>query len=369
MKYPETIEVNKLRRIDKHANIVLAPFEFYKFIKTEGFKTVFFHNRELYVFKNGVYIETLTFDKCKNYKELALRIESLLEKGFKKPNEIFEAYLFDLENYNLYSEFMESSFKQSVSSSGNLRNINRAGFSRDYDLFLEAKQFGSTERKIFNEAKNIGISTYKKYETFLESDFYYRDSSRAQRSTEENKKRYREFAEASKGGLINRDFYIEAKNKGFTNKIIYEKFLKSGCKTKQEYEKYLIYLEDLPVLLEPMGEDILRTLREADGFYISRKYGEFYKKRYLIIESISKRVCEEILQKKPKNIVIDKIFEELEHIINTKIVDKNEMKKYRNLRNDVIHELKNPINKDIADVSCIFFDDLYINLKDALQKF
>ncbi len=369
MEYPETIEVNRLERIDKHANLVLTPFNFYKLIKNEGFKTVFFSSRELFVFKDGVKIETLTYNKCKNYEELALRIESLLDKGFKKPNEIFEGYLFDLENYSLYSEFKESSFKQSVSSSGDLRHINQAGFSRDFKLFLEAKQFGSTEKRIFEEGKNIGIPTFKEYETFLESDFYYRDSSRAQRNIEENKKRYREFVEASKGGFINRDLYIEAKHKGFSNKEIYEKFLKSGCKTKQEYEKYLLYLEDLPELLESMSEDILRTLREADGFYISRKYGEFYKKRYLIIENISKRVCEEILQKKPKNIVIDKIFEELEQITNTKIVDKNEMKKYRNLRNDVTHELKNLITKDIADNSRTFFDDLYTNLKDVLQKF
>lgn len=44
------------------------------------------------------------------------------------------------------------------------------------------------------------------------------------------------------------------------------------------------------------------------------------------------------------------------------------MKKYRDLRNDETHELKNPINKDIADDSCTFFDDLYANLKDKLQN-
>ncbi len=44
------------------------------------------------------------------------------------------------------------------------------------------------------------------------------------------------------------------------------------------------------------------------------------------------------------------------------------MKKYRDLRNDVTHELKNPINKDIADLSRTFVDDLYSNLKDVLQK-
>ena len=366
MKYPETIEVN---RLEKNANLVLTPFEFYRFIKIEGFKTVFFKSNEFFVFKDGLYIGTLTFNKCRNYEELALRIESLLDKGFKKPNEIFEAYLFDLENYNLFLEFKESSFKQSVSSSGDLRHINQASFSRDYKLFLEAKQFGSTEKRIFNEAKSIGIPTFREYEAFLKSDFYFKVSPRTQRNIEENKKRYKEFAEASKGGFTNRDFYILAKNEGFNIKEIYEKFLKSGCKTKQEYEKYLLYIEDLPKLLKPMGEDILRTLREADGFYLSRKYGEFYKKRYLIIENISKRVCEEILQKNPKNIIIDKIFEELEQITNSKIVDKIKMKKYRDLRNDATHELKNLVNKDIADTSRIFFDDLYTNLKDALQKF
>ena len=44
------------------------------------------------------------------------------------------------------------------------------------------------------------------------------------------------------------------------------------------------------------------------------------------------------------------------------------MKKYRDLRNDVTHELKNPINKDIADTSRTFFDKLYTDLKNALQK-
>ena len=365
--YPETIEVNELRRIDKYANLVLTPFAFYKFIKKEGFKTVFFNNKELFVFKYGVKIETPTFDKCKNYKELVIRIESLLDKGFKKPNEIFEGYLFDLENYDLFLEFKESNFKKSVSSSGILKHISQTAFSRDYNLFLEAKKFGNTDRRIFEAAKKLGIPTFKRFKIFQESDFYFKDSSRTQRNIDENSKRYREFSEASKGDFTNRDLYIEAKNKGFSKKVIYEKFQKSGCKTKQEYEKYLLYIEDLPELLKPMGEDILHTLKEADEFYIGKKYGEYYKKRYLIIENISKRAYEEILQKNPKNTVIDNIFEELEQTTNTKIVDKNEMKKYRDLRNDVTHELKNPINKDIADDSRTFFDDLYINLKDALQ--
>ncbi len=44
------------------------------------------------------------------------------------------------------------------------------------------------------------------------------------------------------------------------------------------------------------------------------------------------------------------------------------MKKYRDLRNDVTHELKNPITKNVADTSRTFFDDLYFNLKVTIQK-
>lgn len=39
MVYPETIEVSETKRMDKHANLLLTPFEFYKFIQTEGFKS------------------------------------------------------------------------------------------------------------------------------------------------------------------------------------------------------------------------------------------------------------------------------------------------------------------------------------------
>ena len=346
----------------------MLPFEFYKFIKKEGFKTVFFKFKEFFVFKDGVYIETPTFNKCKNYEELALKMESLLDKGFKEVNEVFEGFLCDLEDYNLYKEFKESAFSNTVRFSGNLRNINQTDFSRNYKQFLEAKQFGSTEKRIFEEAKNVGIPTFEEYNKFKNSEFYYGNPSNYDRNRKIYSERYREFVGATKGGFKNRELYLEAKKKGFSNKEPYEKFLKSGCKTKQEYEKYLLYIEDLPEILEPMADDILHTLREADEFYNGKKYGEFYKKRYLIIENISKRAYEKILQKNLKNRVIDKIFEELEQITNTKIVDENKMKKYRDLRNDVTHELKNPINKDIADLSRTFFDDLYSNLKDVLQK-
>ncbi len=368
MIYPETIEVSDVKRIESHANIILLPSEFYKFINIEGFKTVFFKNRELFVFKDGVYIGTPILNNYKTYEELAIKIESLLEKGFKTPIEILEGYLFDLEDYNLYLEFKESSFKRSVSLSGNLRNINRSDFSREYELFLEAKKFGSTERSIFQEAKNVGIPTFEEYTKFKESDFYYGTPSNFNRNKNTYIEKYREFVGASKGGFISRDQYLEAKMKGFSNKEIYDKFIKSGCKTKQEYENYLPYIEDLPKILEPMGEDILHTLREADEFYNSKKYGEFYKKRYLIIENISKRACEEILQKRPKNTVIEEILNELELTTKTKIVNKDKMKKYRELRNDVTHELKNPITREIADNARTFFDELYTNLKVTLEK-
>lgn len=90
MVYPETIEVSETKRIDKHATLLLTSFEFYKFIQTEGYKTVLFKQIEFFVFKDGVYIETLTYVKCKTYEEFATRIEFLLDKGFKEATEVFE---------------------------------------------------------------------------------------------------------------------------------------------------------------------------------------------------------------------------------------------------------------------------------------
>ena len=355
--------------MDKHANLELTPLEFYKFVKTEGFKTVFFKHNEFFVFKDGVYIETPIVNKYKTYKELALRIESLIEKGFKTPIENLEGFLLELEDYKLYLEFKASSFNSSITISGNVRHNYSSYPSNNYNLFLEAKQFGSTERKIFEEAKNVGIPSFEKYSKFKESDFYYGTPLDINRNRHTYIETYKEFEKASEGGFTNRDLYIEAIKKGFNNKEIYNNFLKSGCKTKQEYEKYLLYIEDLPEILKPIDEDILHTLREADEFYINKKFGEFYKKRYLLIENISKKACEEILQKNPKDIVIEKIFDELGQKTNTKIVDKNEMKKYRDLRNEVTHQLKNPIDKDIADISRTFFDELYTNLKNTLSKY
>jgi len=204
MVYPETIEVSETKNIDKHANLLLTPFEFYKFIQTEGYKTVLFKHREFFVFRDGIYIETLTYEKCKTYEELATRIESLLDKGFKDATEVFEGFLFDVEDYNLYNEFKKSTFSRTACLSGNLRNLNRTDFSRDYKLFIEAKQFGNTDRRIFEEAKNVGITTFEEYDKFKNSNFYYGKPSNYDRNRIIYSARYREFVEAIKGSFNDR---------------------------------------------------------------------------------------------------------------------------------------------------------------------
>ena len=148
----------------------------------------------------------------------------------------------------------------------------------------------------------------------------------------------------------------------------YQEYLKSGCTTKEDFE---FFKKELPSLIENSEKTLKQSLKDANKAFDSGGYEEFIRLYFLAIEKLTNAFYLKIFKKDLKSVndkIIDDMIEEIGNKINLRLVDINELKYWRRIRNKVIHDnLK--IDKDKAEKGKEFFDEFYKKLNSEYNKY
>ena len=225
------------------------------------------------------------------------------------------------------------------------------GDLNSYQEFLIYKEGGFENKREYFDAKKLNISTRHEYLEFNESGFQY----------------YNGYLNAKSHGFNNKNEFEEAKKLGFENFNEYERFLKSGCKSKEEFE---FFKNQLPNLIKNNQKIIKQTENDAEKAFNSKNFEEFIRLRFLSIEKLSEALYLSLFRKEFKHEddkKVDDLINEIGTELNKKLVDHDELKYWRRIRNKVVHQnLKVSIDK--AEKGKEFFDEVFDKLFKLLQE-
>jgi len=290
-----------------------------------------------YIVKEGYCFYTESY-LIKDYEEFAKAVD-FLKFGFESFKSYAEALTFSITEREEYENFKQSGFL-------NITNL------KSYQEFKEFQKGGFLDKEEYLEAQKLNISTKIDYDIFLNSGF----------------NNYNEFVIAKSHGFLNKDAFHNARTLGFDNYDEYQEFLKSGCGTKEDFE---FFKKKLPDLIRNSEKTLTQSLKDANNAFDSGSFEEFIRLYFLGIEKLTDAFYLKIFKKNLKSEndkIIDDMIEDIGNKIEIRLVDTNELKYWRRIRNKVIHDnLK--IDKDKAEKGKEFFDEFYKKMHNAYVKY
>ena len=311
--------------------------------------------------KNGI-ITSMRIDKSKTLTQfLNLKLEEFqnkfnsIEAGFKQVSHYEEALLISDENEAFdhiistddYYSFIASPFYQvrNVDYRRNYNLLNKypnipqitsvAGLYVLYNEFIIGK---FEDMNIYFDAKNKGFVNHHEYSDFLKLGYKTKE----------------DYLSGKAGQFIEAKSFYAAKEAGFDNLTEFKMFQQSGCKTREDY---LYRIESLPKKIKKYKNIIESYKKDAENSLKKKNYEEFFSKRYTSIEKLVELkhllvFNQDILN----NTVIEETVAKLEGHYSVKIVDKDELKYWRRLRNEIIHENRK-IDAKTCERSRMFFKE------------
>ncbi len=281
------------------------------------------------------YTESYILNDFEKFYKATLEFQNL---GFINFNECAESFKFGIDQREKYLEFKKSGFLH-------IDNPN------SYQEFLIYKEGGFENKKDYLDAKDLNISTKDEYLEFIMSGF----------------QKYNAYLNAQSQGFNKKTEFDDAKKFGFANYNEYEEFLKSGCKSKEEY---IFFTNQLPILIKKNQKIIKQTEKDAEKAFNSKRFEEFIRLRFLSIEKLSEALYVSLYKKEFKHEddkKVDDLINEIGIKINKKLVDYDELKYWRRIRNKVVHQnLK--VSLDKAEKGKEFFDEIFDRLFKLLQE-
>lgn len=274
----------------------------------------------------------------KDYEEFSKAID-FLNFGFGSFNDYVEALTFGITERDEYNKFKKSGFF-------NITNL------KSYQEFKDFQNGGFLDKTEFLEAQKLNISKKMDYDEFLNSGF----------------DNYNQFISAKNHGFLNKDDFRTAKSLSIEDNDEYQEFLKSGCTTKEDFE---FFKKKLPSLIKNSEKTLRKSLKDAKNAFDSGSFEEFIRLYFLTIEKLTNAFYLKIFKKDLKSMndkIIDDMIEDIGNKIDIGLVDINELKYWRRIRNKVIHDnLK--IDKDKAEKGKEFFDEFYKKLYNEYTKY
>ncbi len=277
------------------------------------------------------------------YKEFA----EARSKGFINRKDYHYAIELGIQNHVFFKEFIDSGY------TGTSRGIRE--MKRDYKIFLKAKEKGFLDKEDYELAEELGIKNYQELEAFMQSGFYGSDNYY-------NTDKYEEFKEAKGLGFDTKSSYDKGMNLGLDNYDAYKNFLESGCKTVEEYQFKIIF----PPILTQKTNKIREILNDSSIAFDSMSYEEFFRLKYLSVEKMAEIAYMKIFKKelnKDNELKFDDIINELDKKTESKLVDLEELRFWRRLRNKIIHD-HFKLDKDKTIKGKEFLDELYNKLNE-----
>ncbi len=314
MDLPKIIFSNPISR-DLKSKIEVSSRDFVELIKNDKLNIVFsactphYPQRKenfLYTVKEGFFI--IANNRELKYLEQFYEIQ---KGNFPSFYAYLEAMYYNIENYESYQAFKESTF-----------------WSHElvyYDNFLDAKKKGFTNKQEYEYAKVQGIKNKQELDD-------YRNS-----------------------GISVYSEYLNFKKGGFKDKNEFGKAITLGFQTAEEYHEFLAnrYKSRLNKINE-INEDL-------NSAYESNRFEEFIRLKFLSIEKMADLLYLKLFEKeltKENDLQLEDIFKKIEEKLNEKFVDYEELKNWRVIRNKIAHE-HYKINKDKVERSKKFFDGLF----------
>ncbi len=274
----------------------------------------------------------------KDFEEFCKVTLEFQNLGFNNFKDCAEAFYFGLNQNESYLEFKKSGF------------LNKDD-PDSYKEFLIYKEGGFENKKEYFDAKKLKIFTRLEYLEFNESGFQY----------------YNGYLNAKSHGFNNKIKFDEAKNLGFEEFNQYEAFLKSGCKSKEEFE---FFKNQLPNLIKQNQKIIKQSEKDAEEAFTSKRFEEFIRLRFLSIEKLSEALYLSLYKREFKHEddkKVDDLINEIGIKLNKKLVDFDELKYWRRIRNKVVHQnLK--VSLDKAEKGKEFFDEIFNRLFVLFQE-
>lgn len=323
----------------------------------------YYHSQELGIENGGDYSDFIHSDffyndnydsqkgKDKINKDRFKEFIEARDRGFTSLKDYHDAKELGIRNYESYEGFRESGFMEGYRGSD--------GKKKSYSKFLEAKEKGFTDIYDFEFAKELNIEKYDELETFKQSGFFRENS----RHKEDN---YKEFKEAKNLGFNYYEDYSKALDLDLENFNEYKQFLDSGCQTVEEYHFKIKF----PPIFKEMSKKINEILKDAKEAFDSMRYEEFIRLKYLSAEKLVELAYMKVFKKDFKeenNLNFDDIIRSIEEKTNKKVVDFEELRYWRRLRNKIIHE-HYKIEKNKAEKCNEFIDEFYNNLNEIVKK-
>ena len=291
------------------------------------------NNYNFYIVLEGYCFYTDSYI-IKNYEVFSKAID-FLNFGFKNFNDYAEALTFGIVEREEYEKFKRSGFF-------NITNLN------SYQEFKDFQKGGFLNMAEYLEAQKLKISTKTDYDQFLNSGFT----------------NYNEYINAKNHGFQNKNDFHTARSLGIENNDEYQEFLKSGCTTKEDFE---FFKKELPGLIRNSEKTLKQSLKDANNAFGSGSFEEFIRLYFLAIEKLTDAFYLKIFKKDLKSEndkIIDDMIEDIGNKIEIRLVDINELKYWRRIRNKVIHDnLK--IDKAKAEKAKEFFDEFNKKMHNA----
>lgn len=147
----------------------------------------------------------------------------------------------------------------------------------------------------------------------------------------------------------------------------YEEFLKSGCNSKEEFE---FFKKELPHFIKRNEKVIKQTEKDAKNAFGSKRYEEYIRLSFLSIEKLSEALYLSLFRREFKHEddkKVDDLISEIGQKLDRELVDEEEIKYWRRIRNKVVHQnLKIPLDK--AEKGKEFFDEIFGIMSKILQE-
>jgi len=383
-EFPNTINTDTpsffFRSEERDITILLNNKQFIELVKSDNLKTIFkckktedyedSKTRDFYLFlvKEGFCFYTDCYD-LKDYEEFFNVQQSFEESGFTSYLDLVKAKKIGTDDVELFSEFCESDFHNNEYKSSTEKWEIKSYIennSRLFKKFIEAKKRGFNNKLEYNLANILNID-YEQFDKFQMSK-YWRGISvyELKPAYEEFKKAMEEEKRAQDLGFETLEHYKDAMRLGFKDENIYSEFLQSKCKTREEFE----FFKNLPHILEIKIKKIDEIVNDANSAYNSERFEEYIRLKFLSIEIITEALYFKTFRKEVENkekLKVDDIINKIESQLNENLVDHEELKYWRRIRNNIIHKHAK-IEKDNVEKGKEFFEALFKNLNKYLSE-
>ena len=290
-------------------------------------------NNYLYIVKEGIFFCTNSY-QVKNFEMLDKAVNNFEVSGFERFEKYTIAVRFGINDLEEFRLFERSKFL-------NPNNDN------SYNEFLDHKKGGFSNKTQYDQAKSLGISNNDEFLTFLNSSF---DND------------YNSYLKAKELGFSQKEDYRKAMGLGLNNSEEYKEFLNSGCETREEFD---FFKKRMPHIIKDYEKKIDQVIKDAIHIFKSRNYGEFIRLKFLSIEILSKLLYLKLFRRdiqKENDFKVDDAISQIEEELDKKLVDFEELKYWRRIRNKIAHEHLE-VDENKAEKGKEFFDELYNNLK------